>query len=329
MKTSPNGNFFRVTGPLCDEFTAVTDEFPAKRPVTRSFDVFFDLRPNKRLSKQSRRRWFKTPSRSLWRHCNVLRKSENLHFIYLSIEMACVFEIFPPATEWSYILRILNAIIADVLGIVRSPGICSYDIDLIIQEHSSFSIKYYSDVIMSAMASQITGVLIVCSTVCSGADQRKHQSSASLAFMTGIRRWPVDSPHKGPVTRKMIPFDDVIMKMIYITSIRESNIKHLQRDYFWSEIVNGNIAYLDIIQASDTICHQFLRMYNSTAKRVCTFSGLLIMCYYFQVYSNGKLALDSLTLNMYEGQILSFLGHNGAGKTTTMYVWRINSQSFG
>ena len=68
-----------------------------------------------------------------------------------------------------------------------------------------------SDVIMGAMVSQITGVLIVCSTVCSGVDKRKHQSSASLAFVRGINRWPVDSPHKGPVTWKMFPFDDVIM----------------------------------------------------------------------------------------------------------------------
>ena len=51
MVTSSNGNIFRVTGPLCGEFTG-PGEFPAQRPVTRSFDVFFDLRPNKRLSKQ-------------------------------------------------------------------------------------------------------------------------------------------------------------------------------------------------------------------------------------------------------------------------------------
>ena len=55
---------------------------------------------------------------------------------------------------------------------------------------------------MSATASQITGVSIVCSTVCSGVDQRIHQNSASLAFVRGIHRWPVDSPYKGPVTRK-------------------------------------------------------------------------------------------------------------------------------
>ena len=70
---------------------------------------------------------------------------------------------------------------------------------------------HYSDAIMSAMASKFAGVTIVYTTVCSGADQRKHQSSAPLAFMRGIHRWPVNSPHKGPVTRKMFPFDDVIM----------------------------------------------------------------------------------------------------------------------
>ena len=61
------------------------------------------------------------------------------------------------------------------------------------------------------MASQITSLTIVYSTVYSGADQRKHQSSASLAFVRGIHRSLVNSPHKGPVTRKMFPFDDVIM----------------------------------------------------------------------------------------------------------------------
>ena len=56
---------------------------------------------------------------------------------------------------------------------------------------------HFSDVIIGMMASQITGVLIVCWAVCPGADQRKHQSSTSLAFVRGIHRWPVDSPHKG------------------------------------------------------------------------------------------------------------------------------------
>ena len=64
---------------------------------------------------------------------------------------------------------------------------------------------------MDAMASQITILTIVYSAVYSGADKKKHQSSASLAFLKGIHRWPMNSPHKGPVTRKMFPFDDVIM----------------------------------------------------------------------------------------------------------------------
>ena len=59
--------------------------------------------------------------------------------------------------------------------------------------------------------SQITSLTIAYSTVYSGADQRKHQSSASLAFVRGIHRWPVNSPQKGPVTREMFPFDDFIM----------------------------------------------------------------------------------------------------------------------
>ena len=70
---------------------------------------------------------------------------------------------------------------------------------------------YYNDVIMSAMASQITSLTLVYSSVYSGVDQSKHQSSALLAFVRGIHRRPVNSPHKGPVTRKMFPFDDVIM----------------------------------------------------------------------------------------------------------------------
>ena len=74
-----------------------------------------------------------------------------------------------------------------------------------------------SDVIMSTAMSQITGVSIVYSTICSGADQRKHQNSASLTFVRGIHRWPVDSPHKAPVTRKMFPFGDVIMNWAYFT----------------------------------------------------------------------------------------------------------------
>ena len=76
------------------------------------------------------------------------------------------------------------------------------------------AIPHYSDVIMGTMASQITNLIIVCSTVYSGADQRKHQSSTSLAFVRGIQRWPVNSLHKVPAMWKMFPFDDVTMILV-------------------------------------------------------------------------------------------------------------------
>ena len=71
--------------------------------------------------------------------------------------------------------------------------------------------SHYKDVIMGAMASQITSLTIVYSFVYSGPDQAKHQSSASLAFVRRIHRWLVNSPHKGPVMWKRFPFDDIIM----------------------------------------------------------------------------------------------------------------------
>ena len=70
---------------------------------------------------------------------------------------------------------------------------------------------HYDDVIMTMLASQITSLTVVYSIVYSGVNQRKHQSSASLAFVREIHRGPVNFPHKWPVTRKMFPFDDVIM----------------------------------------------------------------------------------------------------------------------
>ena len=70
---------------------------------------------------------------------------------------------------------------------------------------------------MGAMSSHITSLTIGYSTVYSGAEQREFQSSASLAFVPGIYRWPMNSPHKWPVTRKMLPFDDVSMGVWVVT----------------------------------------------------------------------------------------------------------------
>ena len=74
MMTSPNRNMFCVTGPLWGE---PTGGFPSQRPVARSFDIFFDLRQNKRVSKQSIRWWFETSLRSLWRFCHVIVPAYN------------------------------------------------------------------------------------------------------------------------------------------------------------------------------------------------------------------------------------------------------------
>ena len=85
---------------------------------------------------------------------------------------------------------------------------------------------------MGEIASQITSLDIVYSTVYSGTDQRKHQSSASLAFVWGIHRGPVNSPHKWPVTRKMFPFDDVIMLSIIPLKITFCEMYHNQENVF-------------------------------------------------------------------------------------------------
>ena len=82
--------------------------------------------------------------------------------------------------------------------------------------------EHFADVIMTTIASQITSLTVVYSD----ADQRKHQSSASLAFVWWIHRGPVNSPHKGPVTRKMFPFDDVIMNRLWPITFHEGRITY-------------------------------------------------------------------------------------------------------
>ena len=83
------------------------------------------------------------------------------------------------------------------------------------KKHRKFP-THYSDVIMSVMVPQITGLSSVCSIVGWSADHRKQHSSSSLAFLRGIHRSAVNCPHKKPVTRKMFPFDDFIMQHFWI-----------------------------------------------------------------------------------------------------------------
>ena len=92
---------------------------------------------------------------------------------------------------------------------------------------------HYTDVIMGAMASQITSLTMVYSTVYSGADPRKHQSSASLAFVRGIHRSPVNPPHKWPVMRKIFPFDDVVMWPIVYHFYQRCGVCSLEPGTSW------------------------------------------------------------------------------------------------
>ena len=97
---------------------------------------------------------------------------------------------------------------------------------------------------MGAMASQITSLTIVYSAVYSGADQRKHQSSASLAFVRGINRWPVISPHKWLVTRKMFPFDDVITELT-INDIDDHIVSWtLHASYIWGPFYQHGLTLI-------------------------------------------------------------------------------------
>ena len=98
--------------------------------------------------------------------------------------------------------------------------------------------------VMGVIASQITSLTIVYSTVYSGADQRKHESSALLAFVWGIHRGPVNSPHTWPATQKMFPFDDVIMNTLQIITWTTANVVHW-RMYAPSDLIikSSNAIY--------------------------------------------------------------------------------------
>ena len=106
------------------------------------------------------------------------------------------------------------------------------------------------------MASQITSLAIVYSTVYSDPDQRKHQSSASLAFVWGIHRWPVNSPHKRPVV-EMFPFDDVIM--LSCSSVYGGNSGHLKRSWHVEmlSILVVSVEFWISVQVTSITCVYF------------------------------------------------------------------------
>ena len=131
---------------------------------------------------------------------------------------------------------------------------------------------------MSTMASQITSLMIVYSTVYSGTDERKHQSSASLAFVRGIHRWPVNSPHNGPVMRIMVPFIDVIMTYFSVATGHCSIT-----DVLCTKLHNDLIIEMDVIWKNNCfVSFEFWMSFGGISSwwrhQMETFSALLAIC---------------------------------------------------
>ena len=141
----------------------------------------------------------------------------------------------------------------------RRKLISLYDVDGLVQKKC-----HDSDIMVNTMASPITSVLIVCLTVCSSPDQRKYQSSASLAFVRGIHRWLVNSPHKGPVRWKIFPFDDVIMQFECISNI--------------TNVLPRNPWIFNSVWSSDTIWWQ--RSWLKHIKAAILFAWLLGVAFF-------------------------------------------------
>ena len=155
---------------ICAGNSPVPGEFPTQRPVTRSFDVYFDLRPNKRLSKQSWGWWFETLSRPLWRHRNVI---------------SCRFSLFVCALLCHDFICVCVLLYIDTLTI---------------QWHHNDRHGFSNHRRLNCLLNRLF---------------RRRSKKTSKLRVTGLCReihlWTVNSPHKGPVTRKMFQFDDVIM----------------------------------------------------------------------------------------------------------------------
>ena len=157
----------------------------------------FDINSNMLSNKQSRLWLFETT----WRSCDVpVILSHILHRHSIQIVFHANVSFLQAYSTQSILHRLMTTTISRLIHTHVQL------IFILEQTHLR-----YTDVIMGVIVSQIVSLAIVYSTVYSDADQRKHQSSALLAFVWGIHRRPVNSPHKWLVTRKMFPFDDVIM----------------------------------------------------------------------------------------------------------------------
>ena len=160
---------------------------------------------------------------------------------------------------------------------------------------------------MSPMASQISSLTIVYSTVYSGADQRKHQSFASLAFVGGIHRWPMNSPHKGPVTRKLFPFHDVIMGSLAVIILCFAG-------NFW--VAEGNIQNNRWDCAKSCVLNLSLLTGYHWQKRL----------HHTSLFSTGHSSLPSVGIHIYPSPhtfmlVWRHICHS-RGKHTPLLIWR-------
>ena len=144
---------------------------------------------------------------------------------------------------------------ADGFDPCRHQDISNHHVDRI-----HVSERHYYDVIMSALSSQITRLTVVYSTNYSAADQRKRQSSASLAFVRGNHRGPVSSPHKWPVTRKMFPFDDVIMGRGVGMSSHSSNTSCIRHCRWLRDTCSVYLLYAMLLMAWRQYYSRYLQL---------------------------------------------------------------------
>ena len=198
--TSSNGNIFRVTGHLCGEFTGHRWVPRTKASDSELWCFLWSCWVNHGEAGDLRRH--------LVHYDVTVMITEPWYVIY----NALIFLTRGVSLLKYFFLNIKRLHIWESERIVLTSNLKYPHGDNLVLIGC---VVHYNDAVMTMMASQITSLTIVYSSVCSDADQRKHQSSASLAFVWGIHRGPVNSPHKWPVTHKIFPFDDVMIHFFF------------------------------------------------------------------------------------------------------------------
>ena len=171
-----------------------------------------------------------------------------------------------------------------------------YNVTSLIGWTHTWNVTHYDDVIMGAIASLITSLTIVYSTVYSDADLSKHQSSASLAFVWGIHRGPVNSPHKWPVMWKMFPFDDVIMRVSLAEPI-PSMIPSAKKTHWMSMCPHNNKILKHWIYIWQCLMEDHVYggcLTSSFEREMHALYGFYIVTIYFEVATHFKLLIQSI-----------------------------------